>query len=52
MQINGTEFTEMSEAPQTRNRADLARTGITFKMDGQKKIAKFGLLRRGEYIGV
>ena len=41
----------MSEAP-ARERADLARTGIILNMEGPKKIAKFGLLRRGEYIGV
>ena len=41
----------MSEAP-PRERAALARTSIRLTMDGQKKIAKFGLLRRGEYIGV
>ena len=41
----------MSEAP-PRERAALARTGITIAMDGPKKTAKFGLLRRGEYIGV
>ena len=41
----------MSEAP-LRERAELARTRITLSMDGPKKIAKFGLLRRGEYIGV
>ena len=41
----------MSEAP-PRERAALARTGITFTMDGPKKTAKFGLLRKGEYIGV
>ena len=41
----------MSKAP-PRERADLARTGITLAMQGQKKTAKLGLLRRGEYIGV
>ena len=41
----------MSEAP-PRERAALARTGITMNMIGQKKIAKFGLLRSAEYIGV
>ena len=41
----------MNEAP-FRERAALARTGIRLTMDGPKKIAKFGLLRRGEYIGV
>ena len=41
----------MEEAPQ-RERAALARSAITMKMDGQKKSAKFALLRKGEYIGV
>ena len=41
----------MSEAP-PRERAALARTSITITMDGPKKTAKFGLLRKGEYIGV
>ena len=41
----------MSEAP-PRERAALARTRITLMMEGPKKTAKFGLLRRGEYIGV
>ena len=41
----------MEEAPQ-RERAALARTTLQLSMVGQKKTAKFGLLRRGEYIGV
>ena len=41
----------MAEAP-PRERAAIARTAITMRMDGLKKSAKFGLLRRGEYIGV
>ena len=41
----------MAEAP-PRERAALARSAITMKMAGPKKSAKFGLLRRGEYIGV
>ena len=41
----------MAEAP-PRERAALARTTISMKMDGPKKTAKFGLLRQGEYIGV
>ena len=41
----------MAEAP-PRERAVLARSAITMKMDGPKKSAKLGLLRRGEYIGV
>ena len=35
-----------------RERAALARTAISMEMDGPKKSAKFGLLRKGEYIGV
>ena len=34
-----------------RERAALARTNITTKMNGPKKCAKFGFLLRGEYIG-
>ena len=41
----------MNEAP-PRERAALARSAITMRMDGPKKIAKFGLLRKGDYIGV
>ena len=41
----------MGEAP-PRERAALARTAITMKLDGPLKSAKFGLLRKGEYIGV
>ena len=41
----------MSEAPH-RERAALARTAISMKMDGQKKTATFGLLRKGEQISV
>ena len=41
----------MAEAP-PRERAALARSAITMKMDGPKKSAKFGLLRKGEYTGV
>ena len=41
----------MNEAP-ARERADLARSAITMRMDGPKKSAKFGLLRKGDYIGV
>ena len=44
-------FEDMAEAP-PRERAALARSAITMKMEGQKRSAKFGLLRRGEYIGV
>ena len=41
----------MSEAP-PRERAALARSAIAYKMEGPKKSAKFGLMRKGEYIGV
>ena len=44
-------FTDMAEAP-PRERAALARSAISMKMDGPKKSAKFGLMRKGEYIGV
>ena len=49
--MNGVAYTDMDEAP-PRERAALARTAIQLSMAGQKKTAKFGLLRRGEYIGV
>ena len=41
----------MAEAP-PRERAALARTAIAMQMNGPKKTAKFGLLRKGQYIGV
>ena len=41
----------MAEAP-SRVRAALARTAIEVEMDGPKKTAKFGLLLKGQYIGV
>ena len=41
----------MEEAP-PRERAALARTAIKMQMHGPKKTAKFGLLRKGQYIGV
>lgn len=41
----------MLEAP-PRERAALARSAILMKMDGPKKTAKFGLLLKGNYIGV
>ena len=44
-------FSDMAEAP-PRERAPLARTAISANMSGPKKSAKFGLLRKGEYIGV
>ena len=51
LEVNGVYFSEMSEAP-IRERAPLARSAISFSMQGAKKSAKFGLLRKGEYIGV
>ena len=42
----------MNEAPPFRERAALARSAITMSMHGPKKSAKFGLMRRGNYIGV
>ena len=51
LKINGVLFPLMNEAP-PRERAALARSAITMQMNGPKKSAKFGLLRRGEYIGV
>ena len=50
-EFNGVQFSEMDEAP-PRERAALARSAISMQMSGPKKSAKFGLLRRGEYIGV
>ena len=41
----------MAEAP-PRERAALARTAITMQMAGPKKSARFGLLLKGQYIGV
>ena len=41
----------MAEAP-PRERAALARTTITMQLAGPKKSARFGLLRKGQYIGV
>ena len=41
----------MAEAP-PRERAALARSAISFKMNGPKKSARFGLMLKGEYIGV
>ena len=41
----------MNEAP-PRERAALARTAITMQMAGPKKSARFGLLLKGQYIGV
>ena len=51
LKINGVQFYDMDEAP-PRKRAALARSAIKMQMNGPKKSAKFGLLRRGEYIGV
>ena len=39
----------MAKAP-SRERAALARTAILMKMDGLKKSAKFGFMRKGDYI--
>ena len=41
----------MAEAP-PRERAALARSAIFMNMNGPKKSAKFGLMLKGEYIGV
>ena len=49
--INDVQFEEMDEAP-ARERAALARTAISMKMDGNYKSAKFSLLRKGEKIDV
>ena len=46
LEINGVKYEEMDEAP-ARERATLARSAMTLKMDGPKKIAKFGLMRKG-----
>ena len=51
LSINNVPFTDMTEAP-PRERAALARSAISMKMDGSKKSAKFGLMRKGEYTGV
>ena len=51
LSINNVPFTEMAEAP-PRERAALARSAISLKMNGPKKSAKFGLMLKGEYIGV
>ena len=49
--INNVPFTEMAEAP-PRERAALARSAVSLKMHGPIKSAKFGLMRKGEYVGV
>ena len=49
--INGLRYEDMDEAP-PRERAEIARTSISFKMDGPIKSAKFAILRKGESIGV
>ena len=51
LEINGVNFEEMAEAP-PRERAALARSTISTKMDGPVKSANFALLRTGEYTGV
>ena len=45
------EYNNLAEAP-ARERAALARSSISMKMDGPKKKFKFGLLLKGKYIGV
>ena len=51
LEINSVEYNNLSEAP-PKERAELARSAIKVKMDGPKKTAKFGLLLKGQYIGV
>ena len=46
LQVNNVQFSEMAEAS-PRERAALARTAIKMQMQGPKKTAKFGLLRKG-----
>ena len=45
--INNTDFNDLPEAPE-RERAPLARSKITYKMDGQIKSANFFLLINGD----
>ena len=47
LKINDVQFEEMEKATE-RERAVLARTAITMKMDGPKKSAKFSLLLKGK----
>ena len=47
LMINNTNFNDMPEAPE-RERANLARSKITYKMDGPTKSANFFLLHKGE----
>ena len=49
--MNCVKYKDLSEAP-PNERAALARSAITMKMDGTKKTVKFGLLLKGKYIGV
>ena len=51
LEINGVKYEDMPEAP-PKERAALARSAISMKMDGPKKSAKFRLLCNGEYIEV
>ena len=45
--INNINFNDLPEAPE-RERASLARSKITYKMEGPTKSANFSLLRKGE----
>ena len=47
LKINDVQFEDMVEAT-SRERAALARTAISMKMDGPKKSAKFSLLLKGK----
>ena len=51
MEVNGVKYEDMNEAP-LRERSALARSAISMKMHGPKKSAKFGIMRKGDYIGV
>ena len=51
LEINNVKYEDMAEAP-PRERATLARTAISMQMAGPKKSSRFGLLRKGQYIGV
>ena len=51
LEVNSVEYNDLAEAF-TRERAALARSSISMKMDGPQKTAKFGLLLKGKYVGV
>ena len=51
MAINEVDFDELEDAP-PRRRAQLARSGVTLSMDGNKKIGQYPILRNGEYISI